>query len=102
MCDDEVVLDLAEDSTHEAKLGFRAPIRLTLVEGLLVNLILQLWWDGGSGQDAILAPGQVGFEAELADGEGENEWFPRDVWVVEEAREAVEVIHCDVVVSRMS
>ena len=95
MCDDEVILDLAEDSTHEAKLRFRAPIRLALVEGLLIDFVLQLWWDGRSGEDAVLAPGEVGFEAELANGEGQDERFPGDVWTVEEARESMEVIHVE-------
>ena len=95
LSDDEVVLDLAEDSTDDAELGFRAAVGLTLVECLLLDLVLELGRDCGAGEDAVLAPAEVGFECEFADGEGEDEWFPRDGGVVEVAGEAVEVVHVD-------
>ena len=93
MCDHEPVLQLAPHSTDRTKLRFTSAIRLAFVEGCLVDLILELGRDVCAAEDAVLAPREVGFEAEFADGEGEDERFPGDGGGVEVAGEAVEEIH---------
>lgn len=74
--DDEVVLDLAEESRNEVELCFCATVGLGFIVGLLVDLMLELFRDGFALEDLVLAVGKVGLECELANGEGEDERLP--------------------------
>ena len=99
LSDDEVVLDLAPDTADDAEFGLRAAVGLAFIECLLVDLVLELRRHGCAREDAVLAPAEVGFEGEFPNGEGEDERFPGDGGVVEEVREAVEVVHLGLCVS---
>ena len=84
---------MADDSADEAELRFRAAVSLGFVIGRLVDFVLELGGDSAALEDLVLAVGEVGFEAEFADGEGEDERFPGDGGSVEGGCETAEEVH---------
>jgi len=88
VADGGIVLDLVPEVVDKRVLRFGAAVGLRLVEGFLVDFLLELLGDGLALEDLVLAVLEVGFDGVFAHCEGDDERFPWDAWRVQAGAEA--------------
>ena len=83
-----IVLNLVPEIVDERILRFGATVGLRLVVSFLVDFLLELFGDGLSLEDLVLAVLEVGLDGIFADCKGDDEGLPWDARRVQAGAEA--------------
>ena len=76
------LLGHVKDASHGTELRFRSAICLALIEGLLVDLILESFGRGCSLKDFILAEGEEAFKDVFCELKTDDVFLPRETWAI--------------------